>query len=400
LNEAPQNRPASLSAVLSVTFLGSVGSGAFWAGIFFVTASHYRFSPVRNLVLAAAMGGVYAVAARRAGSLLRALERRFSPRTVLAGALGMWGLASLAPLAEGDLEPVLWLTALVGGAMPAIVWPIIESFLAAGRHGKEMRSALGWFNVTWTPATAVPLILMPALAKANVLWAVAITAVMNAGAIVVALVALPRRPGVHAREAAEAAVGREYPWLVRSASWLLPLSYVMSATLAPVLPHRLDAVGAGAIPSSVVASMWMVTRFATLGLMWRVGFWHGRWGTLVVGAAALAAGLVMVLIGARLETVVTGLALFGVGMGLIYYSAIYYSMAVGHAAVDAGGTFEALIGLGYCVGPLLGLAGHASAGDPARAPAATMIFTGVVAALVAPAALRPYLAARSQREEN
>jgi hypothetical protein len=144
----------------------------------------------------------------------------------------------------------------------------------------------------------------------------------------------------------------------------------------------------------------MVARFTTLGLMWRVGFWHGRWGTLVVGAAALAGGLVMVLVGARLETVVSGLALFGVGMGLIYYAAIYYSMATGHAAVDASGTFEALIGLGYCVGPLLGLAGHAFAGDPARASSATMIFTTVVTALAASAALRPYLAARAQREEN
>jgi len=223
---------------------------------------------------------------------------------------------------------------------------------------------------------------------------------MNTGAILVALAALPRRPGVHRREAAEAAVGREYPWLMRSVSWLLPLGYVMSSTLAPVLPHRLATVGAGAIPSSVIAATWMVARFTTLGLMWRVGFWHGRWSTLVIGAAALAGGLVMVLVGAHLETVVSGLALFGVGMGLIYYAAIYYSMATGHAAVDASGTFEALIGLGYCVGPLLGLAGHAFASDPARASSATMIFTTVVTALAASAALRPYLAARAQREEN
>jgi hypothetical protein len=34
-------------------------------------------------------------------------------------------------------------------------------------------------------------------------------------------------------------------------------------------------------------------------------------------------------------------------------------MAVGHAAVDAGGGFEALIGVGYCLGPLLGLLAQA-----------------------------------------
>jgi hypothetical protein len=44
-------------------------------------------------------------------------------------------------------------------------------------------------------------------------------------------------------------------------------------------------------------------------------------------------------------------------MGLTYYAALYYALAVGHAEVDAGGNFEALIGLGYCVGPLLGWPG-------------------------------------------
>jgi hypothetical protein len=388
-------RPAPLAAVLTVTFLGSVSSGVFWAGIFFVTAEHYGFSPERNLVLAAAMGAVYALGARYAGLLLRALERRFSPRSVLAGALGLWAVASLGPLAF-DHEATLWVAALLGGAMPAIVWPIIESFLTAGRHGHRMRSALGWFNVTWTPATAVPLLLMPLLARANVLWTVALTAVVNGGALL-PLLAVPRRPGVHEREAAEAAVGPEYPWLLRSASWLLPLSYVMCSTLAPVLPHRLAAVGAGAIPSSVVASTWMIARFATLALMWRIGFWHGRWGTLVAAAAALGGGLVMTLLGDRLETVVAGLALFGCGMGLIYYAAIYYTMATGHAAVDASGTFEALIGLGYCLGPLLGLAGHATTPDAARAASATMIFTAIVTALVGWAAVPPYLAARARR---
>ena len=85
--------------------------------------------------------------------------------------------------------------------------------------------------------------------------------------------------------------------------------------------------------------------------MWRVRFWHGRWGTLAAAAGALAGGLALVLIAPTLTGVVAGLVLFGTGMGITYYAALYYSLAVGHAAVDAGGTFEALIGLGYFVGP-------------------------------------------------
>ena len=373
-----------------------MSGGAFWAGIFFVTAQHYRFSTAHNLMLAGTMGLTYAISARATGVLSRALQRYLSPRAVLAVALGVWGIASVAPLAARDSLPVLWLAALVGAATSAMTWPLVESFLSAGRHGAGMRSALGWFNVVWTPATAVPLLLLPLFARQDILWTVAISAVTNAGALV-ALVLLPPHPPSHPREAAVASVGPEYPWLLRSASWLLPLSYLMSSTLAPVLPHRLAALG-GTLPDSVVAATWMVARFATLFFMWRVRFWHGRWGTLVAAGGALACGLALVLVAPTLPGVVAGLFLFGAGMGITYYAALYYSLAVGHAAVDAGGTFEALIGLGYCVGPLLGLTGHAVGG--AHAGSATVALTWMAAALVALPGLRPYLHARRKRRDG
>jgi len=83
-------------------------------------------------------------------------------------------------------------------------------------------------------------------------------------------------------------------------------------------------------------------------------------------------------------------------MGLTYYAAIYYSLAVGHAAVDAGGTFEALIGFGYFAGPLLGLSAQAVA-TPAHATSVTVALAWLVAAAGSAGALRPYFAARRAR---
>jgi hypothetical protein len=384
---------ARLVHVLLVTALASVSGGAFWAGIFFVTAEHYRFSAARNLLLGAAMGLIYAVAARGTGALSRRLRSRVSPRGLLAVALAIWGLASVGPLAARQSEAVLWASALVGAATSGMTWPLVESFLAAGRHGAGMRSAIGWFNVTWAPAVAVPLFLLPVFARQDVLWTIAVSAVTNVGALI-ALCWLPPQPAPHAAEAAAASVGPEYGALLATASWLLPLSYLMSSILSPVLPHRLAELG-GTVPESVVAATWMMARFSALFLMWRLRFWHGRWGTLAAGAAALAAGLALVLVAPTLPGVVAGLALFGGGMGITYYAALYYSLAVGNAAVDAGGTFEALIGLGYVVGPLIGLCAQAIAG--ARAPSATVALTWVATAVVALPALRPYLQARRRR---
>lgn len=387
--------PAPLPAVLGVTFLASVTGGVFWVGIFFVTLEHYGFSANRNLGLALSMGATSTLVARAAGRILAVLTRKRGPRRVLAGALGLGGIAATLPLVSPDREALLWVSALIGAGSSGFIWPVVESYLGAGRHGAELRRALGWFNMTWTSATAVPLLILPWLSGIHPLSALGLCALMN-GAAMLSLLLLPRRPGTIHAESAGAAIGREYLWLLKSARWLLPLSYLMSSTLAPVLPHRLHALGEAAFPESMIAAVWMVARFLTLAVMARATGWHGRWGALFAGAASLGAGLALVLLAPTLWGVVAGLTFFGVGMGVTYYTAIYYSLSVGHAAVDAGGGFEALVGVGYVLGPIVGLVGRSAAGV-GHGAVGTVVAASVVSALGALLALQPYFAARRAR---
>jgi hypothetical protein len=379
--------------VLIVTFFGSVAGGTFWAGLFFVTAERYRFSALANLTLAVMMGAAYAIAARFAGRLARGRV----PRRVLLASLAICTGAMLLPMAFPASLGALWTGALVGVAASAATWPVVESYLTAGRHGAEMRSAIGKFNVIWTPATALPLVVLPFVTRASPSGSFAVSAAATALAWLAAR-GLPHHPAPHEPEAASAAIGAEYPALLRAASWLLPFSYVISATLAPVLPQRLAAVGVG-MDRSFVAAAWMAMRFVVLLTMWRTHYWHGRWGTLAAAGAALGGGLALVLLARTAPMLVAGLLVYGAGMGLTYYASLYYAMAVGHGAVDAGGTFEALIGVGYCVGPLLGIAGHAVAG-PTRAGTATVVLTWMLAAIAARGVVRPYLAARQARRRR
>ena len=130
----------------------------FWQAIFFLTAGHYRFSPERNLMLAAAMGAIYAVAAAGAGRPGAALlVVVVAARGADGGAGGLDGRGDRCRSPRAHSEAVLWAAALLGAAASAVTWPIVESYLSAGRHGAEMRAAIGWFNVTWTPATALAL---------------------------------------------------------------------------------------------------------------------------------------------------------------------------------------------------------------------------------------------------
>ena len=101
-----QDRPAPLAAVLTVTFAGSLSGGVFWQAIFFLTAGHYRFSPERNLVLAAVMGAVYAIAAAGAGILFLALAAFM---IVLAVRERPWeSAAALATLVAGGVAYAAW----------------------------------------------------------------------------------------------------------------------------------------------------------------------------------------------------------------------------------------------------------------------------------------------------
>ncbi|HWP09134.1 MAG TPA: MFS transporter [Polyangiaceae bacterium] len=384
--------------MLAVTALGSVSGGVFWTGAFFLTRQHYRFTPTRNLLLAFAMGTAYAFVAWSAGRLTARLERQ-GPRRVVAIALALWALAAALPLGVPGREAGIWVGGVLGSGASGAVWPVIESYLGAGRHGADLRQALGRFNVTWTLSTAVPLLVFPWLIALHPLGPLAACAVTNLGAVAL-LSRLPRRPAPVEPEAASSAVGGEYPALLRASRWLLPQSYLFVATLAPVLPHRLATLGAP-IDDSVMAATWMLARFGTLVIMARVPFWHGRWGALVAAGGALLAGVALALLSSSLGGMVLGLVLLGAGMGLTYYASLYYSLAVGHAAVDAGGGFEALIGVGYMLGPVLGLAGRAvpelAVPGAAVEGSGTVLLAWVAGAVGAIAAGREYLRARRLR---
>jgi hypothetical protein len=385
---AGEREPARLVAVLSVTALGSVSGGVFASGLYFLTREHYRFSPPENLALALCVGAVYTAMAWFSGGISRRLAG-LGARRLLTLCFVLWAASAALPvLVDGRLA--LWVGGLSGTAVSGLVWPIVESYLGGGRHGGELRRALGRFNLTWTLATALPMLVFGALARIHPLGPLALSAVTNV-LTAFALLSLPREPQRSLPEHALGAVGPEYPALLAASRWLLPVSYLLSSTMSPVLPHRLAELGTP-VSSALVASTWMVARFATLGVMTIAPFWHGRWGALVAGGSTLVLGVALTLLGDSLGTVVLGLALFGVGMGLTYFCAIYYTLAVGHGAVDAGGGFEALIGVGYVLGPVIGLTGRSLPLGAAEGTS-TVALAWLIALGAGGLALRPYLEA-------
>jgi hypothetical protein len=166
------------------------------------------------------------------------------------------------------------------------------------------------------------------------------------------------------------------------------------------MPYRLDDLEVELWMETPVTATWMIVRVGAIALMWRVTFWHGRWGTLLLGGVTMTLGFAFIVLGPTLMMLLVGLALLGSGQGVVYYAALYYAMSVGRAEVDAGGVHEGLIGFGYMMGPLASVLGERLPALPGIAIGTAGGVVSAVTCVVAGAsipAVWPYLRARRQR---
>lgn len=375
---APAARGTSpLWAILAITFLASLGTGVVWNGLAFITKETYGYGEAANLLLAVFNGAVYVAAAFGAGPLMRRLRRWTSPRGLLVAVLAVQAACCPLPVAF-ESSVAIWVVAGLLSAASAVQWPLIESYLTAGRHGVEMRRTIGWWNICWMSAVFLSLFGMGPLVGGGLAeWSLAALGVLFGLGAAITLV-LPIEPAPHADEAVEAHVTAEYPRLLFSCRFLLPMSYVLVGAISPLMPYLLADLEAPLAVQTPITSLWLLARVASAAIMWRTHFWHGRWTTLVVATLLMVGGFGVMVLADSLLAMRFGLLAFGFGQGIVYYAALYYAMAVGRAGVDAAGAHEGLIGLGYGVGPAAALAGSLVAGGPGIV-AAVWIVVGITA---------------------
>ncbi len=369
-----------LWAVYAFTVLNSFCTSVVSNGISFVAHEGFHFSRIALYCLFLVLGLTYIVGAKLAGPALRALEARFpalNRRTILGLLMAFMGLLAAVPqialLATGGqgTPPAwsMWVLIIVYSPLSGVLWPVVEAFLSGGRSGRELRAAVGRWNVLWSfSGVACYWAMAPFLHSAPAKVLLGLTAVHLLS--VVALVRFPANPGSHG----EAGMDEDdahpdlglYAKLLATFRLLLPMAYLVSSALGPYLPGALESLGVAGRWAPPLASAWLIARVITFAVLERWHGWHGRWATAIVGAGLLLTGFAVCVLTppfapealgvfGRTALMVVGLALFGTGMATVYTAALYYAMAVGKAEVDAGGTHEALIGVGYAAGPSTGL---------------------------------------------
>lgn len=376
--------PAPLWALFLFTFLNSVGTGVAQNGIFFVIDRVYGSTRTANYTLGLLLGVTYIVGAMGAQPLVRGLMRLagLSERGVLALLMIVMGVLCqvtwLAPaLGASGVWPI-WLMVLLYSPLSGVLWPIVESFVSGGRSGEGLRRTMGTWNVVWSSATVGAYFAMgPLLASVELAGKIVPLLGLVHVAGVIVLWKLPASPGEHLSEQ-HAPHPPVFEKLLTTFRVLLPVSYVVSTALGPYLPGALKNLGVAPVWMTPIAAGWLIARVGTFWWMGKSAGWHGRWSPAIIGGVALVGGFAVCVMSPRLVgalgttgatgALFAGLLLFGTGMAVIYTAAIYYALEVGKAEVDAGGKHEALIGIGYTIGPGVGLAASLGVDRGAVAP--------------------------------
>jgi MFS family permease len=360
--------------VLVLTFLGSVGTGVVTTGISFIATQGLEYSKRMNLLLTLALGISYIAGALFAGSIVRRFTRKHAwlgTRGALAAALVLITLVCQLPLLADRFVPRLteasfWVLVLVFSPATGVMWPIVESYLSGGRSGKRLRRAIGRFNIVWSLALVASYWLMAPLLKEHPMLILSILGSLHL-VMVGVLHWFPSDPANHIDEDHEHAP-ESYKPLLRTFRVLLIASYVVLSVLSPLLPVVEEKLNIPVPWWTPIASAWLIARVVLFGFFERWHGWHGRWWTPWTGMGLLLLGFASCMLAPSFPSVgmtmlISGLAVMGFGIAMTYCGALYYALAVQSAEIDAGGKHEALIGLGYTLGPACGLLGLALAGD-------------------------------------
>ena len=261
------------------------------------------------------------------------------PRARLASMLAQ--MACLGGLIVWSEPAVFVACQLVFQLGNGLMWPVVESYVSAGRSPLETARALGRFNVTWSSTVPTGVMLSGPIIEHGGTWLFGAALI----GFVVCLASapwLPARPAHLSHDAPERldpTHSLRYQRLLRSSRWLLLFGYTIFFLLPPLMPQLFEDMGHDVATATAVASAIEWARFATFTAMYLTTRWHNRVGLLALCLVMLPLTFVGILVSAAMfksTVMVVAFSLaFGVVECLIYYAALYYGMVVLNDALFA-----------------------------------------------------------------
>jgi predicted MFS family arabinose efflux permease len=341
--------------------MGSFSVSLYSYYIYFLMRDQFGFSGKDNLAFAALNGLIYIFSSWQGG--------RFGQRRGYFNALKLGFGLMIVALAGGLLcNSVLGLILATGlfNVGMCFIWPTIEALVSGGEDAVGLPRMVGIYNVVWASTNALALFGGGTLVetfgfKAIFVLPIAVFIVLLGLVFWLQKHAAAARAGSHEPVAAPIPdPHRPSPAKTKAflrMAWLAnPFAYIAINTFIPMLPTLAAHFHLTPMFAGFACSLWGFVRLGTFLVLWFWTDWHYRFRWLVTSFTMLIVSFAAILIVPSLVAMLAAQIVFGIAIGLIYYSSLFYSMDASEAKGDHGGIHEAAIGVGNCLGPAVGAA--------------------------------------------
>lgn len=364
--------------------LGALATAYYFNYLFFYMEKHFGFGNRNNFFITASYGFFYVFAAWYAGNisrkhgyfqLLRIGFAGMAISMVFGGLIPYVFGFSRAAIAAEFVVVVFWTISM------CFTWPMLQALLSRGQSPRKIPRTAGIYNIVWATGAAVAYLTGGALlqwfgGEFLVFW-------LPAGLHLLQLVLLARCQRIEMADSASTALSEVSdgtlpalnPRPIAKArnfltlAWIAnPFAYIAIYGIVPVVPKLAERLGMSAATAGLVCSVWFWTRLGAFVWFWLWPGWHYRFRWLLAAFVTLIGSFAVILLGSQIWTLIVAQIVFGLAVGLIYYSSLYYSMDTGASGGKQGGIHEAAIGLGIFLGPATGITalqifpGHPDAG--------------------------------------
>ena len=352
--------------VFTLEGLNAVPLAVYFMYMFFFMQERYGFGDMENLLFGGFGGFIYMT--------FSALGGRVAPRfgflnTITVSFALMTVVFPCGLIAESMWGQIGIHTVAVAGM--AFVWAPLESLAVQGERKNRVQKMVGIYNLVWSGMAALGFFLGGAIVDRfgfEAMFLIPAGVHFTQLLIVLWLRRVERRDFGHAhsgsRTVADEDVSRlhdetDAPFAATflKMAWIAnPFAFVASNTAVPSIPELAKDFDLTKTGAGFLISIWMFARFVGFTGCWLWNGWHYRLGWLCGAFVAMIVSFVVILTVPMLSALIAAQVVFGLSIGMIYYSSLYYSMHVGDNHGEQGGVHEAAIGAGNCVGPWIGAA--------------------------------------------
>ena len=249
-------------------------------------------------------------------------------------------------------RPAIWTVAV------CFTWPALEALICEGPRS-SLPTMVGLYNFGWAASGATAFftagMLLEKLGVRSLFWVPASLHLLQLALVPVAVRLSKRSDCRPVPNPATPPVAQQDQRRFMQMAWLAnPLSYVAINTLVPLIPSITGRLGLTTAQAGIVCSAWMFARLVAFIGLWKWTGWHYRFRWLAGSYVLMIACFAGMLLSPSIVLLVAAQIVFGLSIGLIYYSSLYYSMDASEERGAHGGFHEALIGIGLFVGPAVG----------------------------------------------